>query len=109
MRILATLTIVLACQTAMAEYCQLPDSEATVISNQNSAGRWFGCGPVQCLLTGYQTQEEVFDLLHNDDNAPRYVCSVVIRGRNVHVYTLGRTLESYETNAQRRYKGNYLN
>ncbi|WP_287605071.1 hypothetical protein [Thiothrix sp.] len=37
-----------------------------VLTWKNKAGYWFACGPVQCLATGYDSEREAINLVHND-------------------------------------------
>ena len=65
---------------------------------QNKHGYWFACGPVQCLLTGYGSEEEAFGLVQHDRHGPFN-----------HIGTFGRcfvyqgegTLESWDNSTEK--------
>lgn len=77
---------------------QLDPRLNTVALWQSSNGLWRACGPVQCLVTGYDEAGEAFDLVAQD-SASEYVLRGSI-GR-CRMYQSGNPTPSWHNSAQR--------
>lgn len=95
---------------SLAAFAQNPD-EAIVITWQTENGNWDAVGPGGALLMGWDTEDDVIDLVTRDSdkeivmqlradgptvNGPYRLYGN--QGVTYHVYFLGRERESYETN-----------
>lgn len=64
-----------------------------LITYQNDYGNWNGCGPVQCTVSNWDSEDRVVDLVTHDKHGRfRHIGSV---GR-CHVYQSSGELESYD-------------
>lgn len=70
----------------------------TVALWQSSNGQWRGCGPSQCVSTGYDSSGTVFGLV-----APDSISEYVLRGSigRCRMYQSGNVTPSWQNSAQR--------
>ncbi len=89
----------------------IPPDEAISLTWQNSAGRWFACGPIQCtsVSSREETEEGVLDLVYNPPYGEPEQIIYVGTGTaersdvliNVRIYRHGYTLNSYDNDRRR--------
>lgn len=74
---------------------------ALVVTARNEAnGKWSGVGPVQKLLTWFDTEDEAIDLVTQDEDEARL--RFIGHQGTYRVYSLDRPLKKWETDARTR-------
>lgn len=78
---------------------------ALVVTKKTKGGRWTGGGPVQWISSSYSSEQEILELTYNEykDAAPVFMQKI----GEWNVYSLGRSLESDETDVRKRLNKEY--
>lgn len=91
-------TLVLPHAVSAQSAAQIDARLNTVALWQSSNGQWRGCGPSQCVSTGYDSAGTVFGLV-----APDSASEYVLRGSigRCRMYQSGNQTQSWQNSAQR--------
>ena len=84
--------------------CGIPFDEGIAVTKQNSRGKWWGAGPVQRLLSSYDSEVRALDLVTSDQRNGFFlerIGTADYRGRsdivrNVRLWRTGYILASYD-------------